>query len=176
MISGNRWSYFNEREKHIAVTRVLLDDPAKAKGQIEITGTDILSTMKQPRIWIHVLICLTSNIPVNSLQTYAPSIIKSLGFSKVAANALTSVPLFIAMLMVLTLSKIAYATICWGSIEFLLTLHHSDRTGYCGPFAIIGQTWALIAYICVRVTPVTANKWNRYASVVAAAAVNSVVQ
>ena len=107
LISGNKWSYLSEREKHIATARVLMDDPSKVHGQVTIGWSDMKITFSQPRIWLHVFICLTSNTPVNALQTYAPSIIKSLGFSAVAANALNSVPLFIAIFLVLALSKAA---------------------------------------------------------------------
>ncbi|KAI1839786.1 hypothetical protein JX266_014005 [Neoarthrinium moseri] len=107
MLSGNKWGFFTEREKYTAVARVLLDDPAKANGQIDIKGSDLWGTLNNSRIWLHVLICLLSDIPVNSLQTYSPSIIKSLGFNPVAANALNSVPLFIAIILILCLSKLS---------------------------------------------------------------------
>ncbi|KAH9896383.1 MFS general substrate transporter [Xylariomycetidae sp. FL2044] len=157
MITGNRRGWLTERERHIAVARVVLDDPQKALGAIEIKKDDLFSTFAKPHIWLHVLICVLSNTPVNALQTYTPSIIKSLGFDTTTANALNAVPLFIAILLVLCLSKAA------------------DRTGHRGPFALIGQLWALIAYICMRESRFVTNKWNHYASVVASGAVNSVV-
>lgn len=104
LISAGRWSYFTERESHIIRNRVLLDDPRKAKGHIKISGSDILSTVRQLRVWIHVFITLSNICTVQGLSTYTPSMIKSFGFGAIRANALASVGTYCAIVFMLILS------------------------------------------------------------------------
>lgn len=107
LIGLGRWSYFTPREQYILVRRVLLDDPSKTTSELSISGRDVWHTVRNPRILVHVLITLSSTISVQAEQTYAPSIIKSLGFSSVKANALFSVGNFIAAAMAVILGFLA---------------------------------------------------------------------
>ena len=107
LISFGRWSYFTERESHIIRNRVLLDDPLKAKGHIQISGADIWQTVKQPRIMQHVLVTLVSMSGFSGLTQYTPSMIKALGFGAVKANALASVPVYCSMIWLIALSVAA---------------------------------------------------------------------
>lgn len=107
LIAAGRWSYFTERESHIIRNRVLLDDPRKARGHIQIKGRDILNTLKQPRIIQHVFVTLVSMTAFQGITQYTPSMIKSLGFDAVKANALTSVPVYCSMVWLLILSYAA---------------------------------------------------------------------
>ncbi|KAG6809331.1 hypothetical protein H0H92_000668 [Tricholoma furcatifolium] len=145
LITMGRWSYFSERESHIIRSRVLLDDPLKARGHIQISRSDIWKTLKNPRILQHVLITLVAMSGMQGLGLYTPTMIKSLGFSASRANVLASVPVYGGMVWVLIL---AYA---------------GDYTGHRGPFVLISITWNVISYACLRVTPYTAPKWHRYA-------------
>ncbi|KAI9733997.1 MAG: hypothetical protein M1834_002654 [Cirrosporium novae-zelandiae] len=154
---NGRWSYFTEQETYILRRRVLLDDPNKAHGAIRIAGSDIMDALKKPRIWVHVLITLLATIPVNALGTYSPSIIKSLGFGKVKANAMYSVGIFAAAVFVVILGFSA------------------DWTKRRGPFALIAATWSLITYAVLKSTPSTAGRMHRYAIVVLANVTNSTV-
>jgi hypothetical protein len=104
LIAGGRWSYFTERESHIIRNRVLLDDPRKAQGHIQITGQDIWQTLKQPRILQHALVTLVAMTSFQGITQYTPSMIKGLGFDAVKANALTSVPVYCSMVWLLILS------------------------------------------------------------------------
>ncbi|KAJ5640925.1 hypothetical protein N7528_000550 [Penicillium herquei] len=144
LIGMGRWSYFNERESEIIVNRVLLDDPRKARGHIQITRSDIWETVKQPRIWQHVLLTLVSMSAFQGLTQYSPSMIKSIGFSAVEANALASVGV--------------YCGIVWLTILAFF----SDRTGHRGPFVMLALTWNVIAYACLRTDPYDSAKWHRY--------------
>ncbi|KAL4972629.1 major facilitator superfamily domain-containing protein [Aspergillus desertorum] len=139
-----RWSYLTPRESHIATSRVLLDDPRKSAGHLEITGREIWNTVRQPRIIQHFFITLVAMSGFQGLTQYTPSIIKSFGFSAVRANALASVPVYCGMLWVLVLSYL------------------SDKTGHRGPFVLISITWNVISYACLRVTPATSDRWHRY--------------
>ncbi|KAJ6028790.1 hypothetical protein N7540_004366 [Penicillium herquei] len=144
LISMGRWSYFTERESQIIVNRVLLDDPRKARGQIQISRSDIWKTVKQPRIWQHVMLTLVSMSGFQGLTQYSPSMIKSIGFSAVKANALASVGV--------------YCGIIWLTILAFC----SDRTGHRGPFVMIALTWNLISYVCLRTDSYESPKWHRY--------------
>ncbi len=104
LITFGKSNYFTERESHIIKNRVLLDDPQKARGKIHISGRDLLSVFKQPRVWVHVFITMLPMAAVQGLGTYTPSIIKSLGFGTVKANALSSVGIYCAIVFVAILS------------------------------------------------------------------------
>ncbi|KAJ5902579.1 hypothetical protein N7495_003107 [Penicillium taxi] len=150
LVSLGRWSYFNERESHIIVNRVLLDDPRKARGHIQISGSDIWKTVKQPRIIQHFLVTLVSMSGFQGLAQYTPTLIKSLGFTSVRANALASVPI--------------YCGIIWMTILSV----GSDWTGHRGPFVLISITWNLISYACLRTMPRTDGQWHKYGVIVVA--------
>jgi hypothetical protein len=107
LIAMGRWNYFTERESHIIRNRVLLDDPAKARGHIQITKSDIWQTAKQPRILQHVFLTLVSMSGFSGLTQYTPTMIKGLGFDAVKANALASVPVYCSMIWLVILSLAA---------------------------------------------------------------------
>lgn len=157
-ISFKKWSYFNDRESYILVRRVVLDDPAKTTNHLHIYWRDIVSTCKNPRILVHILVTLTATIPINAINTYGPSVIKSFGYTTVKANAMNSVGPFIAVIMVLTLGRLC------------------DLTGKKGPFVLFGAVWSVIAFTCLR--EATTQDWPqgmKYAAVVMSMATNSVV-
>jgi hypothetical protein len=104
LIFLGKGSYFTERESHIIRDRVLLDDPRKAKGHIRISGSDILNTARKPRTWQHVMITLVSMTAFQGLVQYTPSLIKSMGFTAINANALTSVAVFCSIIWLIILS------------------------------------------------------------------------
>ncbi|KAJ5777037.1 hypothetical protein N7520_000283 [Penicillium odoratum] len=144
LIAMGRWSYFTERESHIIRNRVLLDDPRKAKGHIQITKSDILKTIKQPRILQHALLTLVAMSGVQGLGQYTPSLIKSLGFDAIKANALTSVPVYCGIVWLTILSFAA------------------DKTSHRGPSVLLSVTWNVISYVCLRTRNAHASKWHRY--------------
>jgi len=105
---------------------------------------------------MHVLISISATIPVNAINTYGPSVIKSLGFDSVRANAMASVGQFIAVALVLVLG--------WGA----------DKTGRKAPALLVAAVWSLIAFTCLR----QSSTWvwgRRYAAVVFSMATNSTV-
>jgi hypothetical protein len=63
-----KWKYFSDRESHILHTRILIDDPNKARGGIRITGKDVLRTVTNWRLWPHLLITLTALQPASVLS------------------------------------------------------------------------------------------------------------
>ncbi|KAJ5178706.1 hypothetical protein N7492_001916 [Penicillium capsulatum] len=144
LIGFGRWNYFTRRESYIICNRVLLDDPRKARGQISISGSDICKVLTQPRIMQHVMLTLVSMSGFQGLTQYTPSMIKSMGFSAVRANALSSVPV--------------YCSIVWLTILSFA----ADYFGHRGPFVLLAITWNVISYACLRTTPYSSSKWHRY--------------
>lgn len=108
LISFGRWSYFTERESHIIRNRVLLDDPRKARGHIQISRSDIWQTLKQPRIMQHVFLTLVAMSGFQGLTQYTPTLIKSMGFSSIRANVLASVPVYCGIVWLTALAVAAY--------------------------------------------------------------------
>ena len=144
LIAFGKWSYFTERESHIIRNRVLVNDPSKARGHISIKGKDFIEIIRQKRVWLHCLITLTIMAAYGGLTTYTPSIIKSLGFTAVKANAMAAVPTFISIFVL-----VAFAWL-------------SDKTGYRGLWVILLITWNLIVWSCLSTLPLTASKWREY--------------
>ncbi|KAI8962601.1 MFS general substrate transporter [Daldinia sp. FL1419] len=156
LISFGRWSYFNRRESYILVRRVLLDDPAKTTNHLRISGSDIWTTVKNPRILLHIVITITATVPVNAINTYGPSVIKNLGYGTVRANAMASVGAFIAAIMTVLLGWVC------------------DTTRRRAPAVLVGAIWSLIAFSCLR----EALNWSagrKYAAVVFSMAMNSTI-
>ncbi|KAI1379229.1 MFS general substrate transporter [Hypoxylon crocopeplum] len=156
LISFGRWSYFSRRESYIMVRRVILDDPAKTTNHLRISGGDVWTTVRNRRILLHIVITVTATIPVNAISTYGPSVIKSLGYGTVRANAMASVGAFISAVMVVLLGWIC------------------DTTRRRAPSLLVGAVWSLIAFACLR----EAWKWSagrKYAAVVFSMAVNSTI-
>ena len=111
LIAFGRWSYFTERETQIICNRVLLDDPRKARGHIQISRSEIWNTVKQPRILQHVFLTLVSMSGFQGLTQYTPSMIKSLGFGAIRANALASIPVYCGIVWLTILSLASYVSI-----------------------------------------------------------------
>lgn len=138
------------------VRRVLLDDPAKTTNHLRISRSDVWTTVKNPRILMHILITLTGTISVNAINTYGPSVIKSLGYGTVRANAMASVGAFISAILIVILGWLCDVT--------------KRRT----PALLFAALWSLIAFACLR----EASKWSagrKYAAVVFSMATNSTI-
>ncbi|KAJ5167601.1 uncharacterized protein N7482_003195 [Penicillium canariense] len=154
LISFGRWSYFTERESQIIRDRVLLDDPRKAQGHVQISRSDIWKTLKQPRIMQHVFLTLLAMSGFQALTQYTPSMIKSMGFSAIRANALASVPV--------------YCSIVWLTILSI----GADLSKHRGPFVLLAITWNVISYACLRKTPYASSQWHRYGVIAVAIILN----
>lgn len=152
-------NYFSERESHILTTRVLLDDPRKARGKIHISVTDILNTLTLPRLWVHVTISMIYMSAFVGLSMYAPSMFKSFGFDRIRANELASVGPYCALFLIGFLSYFRY--VARNERGSMLT-RNSDKTGERGGFMLIANVWALCAFCLVHSTPLDAGKWHRF--------------
>jgi hypothetical protein len=65
-----KWKVFNDRERHILHTRVLIDDPKKAQSEIRITGSDVWKTFCNWRLWPHLILTITALQPASVLSMF----------------------------------------------------------------------------------------------------------
>ncbi|OJJ04708.1 hypothetical protein ASPVEDRAFT_86091 [Aspergillus versicolor CBS 583.65] len=150
LVTFNRWSYFTTRESQILNDRVLLDDPTQAAtGAMRISTRDIGHTIRRPRMWLHILVSVTSVCAVHSLMTYAPRIIKLSGFSTVQSNALFSVAPYLAMVINCSLAYL------------------SDCSGHRGLLALVAASWLTVAAGFLT-SLAHVSKWTRYVRLVMA--------
>ena len=136
---------FNDRDRHILHTRVIVDDPHKEVDMTDLKPAQILAALVDYRLWCHFFINILSLAPKGGLQLYSPSIIKKLGFGTTRANALSSVS-------------------SYGVIVFsYLIAFASDRTKLRGPWSILATSYCMIfAGVQYGMTS-SNNKWAKYA-------------
>ncbi|RMZ79535.1 hypothetical protein DV737_g3376, partial [Chaetothyriales sp. CBS 132003] len=85
---GRSWNMFTDREASIIVTRVIRNDRTKAFRQGKaVLPSHLLDTFKDWRLYGHLISAFLSMLMIQPVNTYAPSIIKSLGFSGLQADA-----------------------------------------------------------------------------------------
>ncbi|OWB55537.1 hypothetical protein B5S28_g1409 [[Candida] boidinii] len=85
------FNLLNERQSHIIKSKIYADDPIKIDSVEHITWNDLKSTFKQWRIWVHFIFTLSFMQNIQALSTYLPTIVRSLGYSSIAANAMSSI-------------------------------------------------------------------------------------
>ncbi|KAG9959342.1 MFS general substrate transporter, partial [Aureobasidium melanogenum] len=89
---GRSLKLFTEREGKILVTRVIRDDPTKGFHHGKpLLPSHLLATFSDWRLYGHLIAGLLSMVMISPMNTYAPSIIKPLGFTGLQANGLNSV-------------------------------------------------------------------------------------
>ncbi|KIV94751.1 hypothetical protein PV10_02484 [Exophiala mesophila] len=89
---GRSYNMFTAREGSVLITRVIRNDPTKSQRQGKpVLLSHILETFGDWRLYGHLIGAFLSMVMISPMNTYAPSIIKSLGFSGLQANGLNSV-------------------------------------------------------------------------------------
>lgn len=99
--------FFTPREQCILQSRIRLDHSNQVKMKDNIEFRDILRTLADLKVWPHILLAIIGCAPSTALWSYAPSIIASFGYDRLAANALTSVGSWVSVTLVLILGFIA---------------------------------------------------------------------
>ena len=99
---------FSERESRIIRGRVLLDDPEKISSSENITLNDLKDAFLRWRIWLHFIFTFSFMQNTQALSTYVPSIVQSLGYSNVSANAMSSIGSWCATIMLVLLTLLSY--------------------------------------------------------------------
>ncbi|KAF2171564.1 hypothetical protein M409DRAFT_63785 [Zasmidium cellare ATCC 36951] len=143
-----KWKIFSERELYILNRRILIDDPAKGKKKKRIGLSAFKKAFSSWRMWVHFLITLCNNGPQRGFDTYAPSLVKEMGFDGLKANAMAAVGLFIQIPV---------------SYSFSWVSDHFNRRGET---VIAGLSMATLAYVFNRSFTEVNNQGLRYFGVV----------
>ncbi|TDZ39392.1 putative transporter [Colletotrichum spinosum] len=137
---------FRGSERAILQRRLELDDKEKTGGAqvMRIPPKLVLKTVLHWRRWPHFLSSFAVFSTWSPLTTYTPTIIMTLGFNRIQANALAAVGASLALVVVFFFAYV------------------SDKTNKRG-FSVIG---AHVCYLVVLIVARTANphvgKWSRW--------------
>ncbi|KAF4121897.1 Major Facilitator Superfamily, partial [Geosmithia morbida] len=148
-VMGASFPLFTPREGSILVTRVMRNDPTKALQYGKpVLPRHIVETFADWRLYGHLVAALLSMVMITPVNTYAPSIIKSLGFNGLQANGLNSVGSVCALI--------------WSiSVAF-----SSDRFGERGLHIAVAYLWGAIGLLWLALTPDSAGNKVIYGGVV----------
>lgn len=142
---GNSFTFFTEREASILVTRVIRNDPTKAlRYGKPVLPRHILETFMDWRLYGHLVGAFLSMIMIQPMNTYAPSIIKSLGFSGLQANGLNSVGSVCALVWSISLA------------------FSSDKMRERGFHIVVGYLWGAAGLLWLALAPTGVGKWVLY--------------
>ncbi|KAH6873405.1 major facilitator superfamily domain-containing protein [Thelonectria olida] len=146
---GRSFSLFTQREASILVTRVIRNDPTKASSYGQpVLPSHILETFMDWRVYGHLVAALLSMVMIAPMNTYAPSMIKSLGFTTLQANGLNSVGSVCALLWSVSLA------------------FSSDKFQERGFHIAAGYVWAAAGLLWLALAPAGVGKWVLYGGVV----------
>lgn len=144
-VFGKSFSIFTEREASILVTRVIYNDPTKAlRYGKPVLPSHILDTFGDWRLYGHLVAALLSMVMISPMNTYAPSIIKSLGFTSLQANGLNSVGSICALIWSVSLA------------------FSSDRFQERGFHIAAGYLWGAVGLLWLALAPENVGKWVLY--------------
>ncbi|KAK8139295.1 transporter [Apiospora sp. TS-2023a] len=104
----------------------------------------VWKTITQYRRWLHFIASFCVFSTWSPLTTYTPSIIMSLGFDRITANALAAVGPFLALLVIFAMAVF------------------SDRINKRGLTVIVAVTLYLVVLVVARVSQPQAGKWSRW--------------
>ncbi|KAI8336366.1 major facilitator superfamily domain-containing protein [Chlamydoabsidia padenii] len=139
--------WFTDRERKIAVTRLIRDDQTKTQQTQRVQWSDVKLVLSDTKVWTHMIITFLGIMPVTPIGTYLPTMIHSYGFDVTVANLLTA-PSFI---IGLTIS--------------ILVARLSERVGYMGLFAAAQVLWGTLGYLTLILAPDNTGRWGMYAVV-----------
>ncbi|KAF4459062.1 nicotinamide mononucleotide permease [Fusarium albosuccineum] len=146
---GKSFNIFTEREASILVTRVIRNDPTKAlRYGHPVLPSHIIETFMDWRLYGHLVAALLSMVMIAPMNTYAPSIIKSLGFTALQANGLNSVGSVCALIWSVSLA------------------FSSDKFRERGLHITVGYLWGAIGLLWLALAPDGVSKWTLYGGVV----------
>ncbi|KAK2015408.1 inner membrane transporter yfaV [Colletotrichum eremochloae] len=137
---------FTADQQDILQKRMDVDEPGSRRGVrgIDIPWALVWKTVKHYKRWPHYVSTFCVFSTWSPLMTYTPSIIMTLGFDRISANALAAVGASLAMAIVF-----AFATL-------------SDRTNKRGATVILGHICYLITLVVARSVHPHVGKWSRW--------------
>ncbi|KAH7240827.1 major facilitator superfamily domain-containing protein [Fusarium redolens] len=139
-----RFDLFTSREREIMHDRIYQEDISKTEAHANITFRGVIAALTDYRIWIHTVLNVVSLAPKGGLQLYGPTIIRSLGFSKINSNLLNSVSSFLVVFL-------SFA-IAWAS----------DKTKQRGLWCVVAFLWS-ITFGGALFGSTDKDKWTKYA-------------
>ncbi|KAI8071327.1 major facilitator superfamily domain-containing protein [Gongronella butleri] len=145
-ISGGK-DWFTERERKIAVTRLIRDDMTKKEQYKRVDWADVKLALTDTKLWTHLVCTFTGMMFNGPVGTYLPTIIKSAGFNVIEANLLTA-PAYLINLIV----SIAVA-------------HFGKKHGGLGLLCAFFMLWAAVGLLAMELLPENVDKWSLYGAV-----------
>ncbi|KAH8705240.1 major facilitator superfamily domain-containing protein [Talaromyces proteolyticus] len=146
---GKSYNIFTDREATILITRAIKNDPTKGMRYGKpVLPSHILETFMDWRLYGHIVAALLSMVMISPMNTYAPSIIKSLGFTSLQANGLNSVGSACALVLSVTLA------------------FSSDKLGERGFHIAVGYLWGAAGLLWLALAADGVSKWVLYGGVV----------
>ncbi|KAM5342090.1 hypothetical protein ACJ41O_015121 [Fusarium nematophilum] len=139
-----RFDLFTPRQREVMHNRILFEDKSKTEAHAKVTVRGIAHALADFRLWLHMVLNLVSLAPKGGLQLYGPTIIRSLGFSKIRANLLNSVSSFLVVILSFV--------IAWAS----------DRTKLRGPWCMVAFLWS-VTFGGALFGSVSKDRWTKYA-------------
>ncbi|KAH7304683.1 major facilitator superfamily domain-containing protein [Stachybotrys elegans] len=133
-------------EQSILQRRLEMDDTEKRPGSqgLEIPWSLVWQTLKHYRRWPHYVSTFAVFSTWSPLTTYTPSIIMSLGFDRITANALAAVGASLALVVVFFFA------------------YMSDRTNLRGGSVITAHLCYLATLIAARQIHPHVGRWSRW--------------
>jgi hypothetical protein len=129
----------------IIVYRVTRDDSSKTDThKRQVRPSHILETFADWRIYGHLVAGLLSMVMIAPMNTYAPSIIKSLGFTSLQANGLNAVGSVCALFWSISLA------------------YSSDRSAERGLHIATGYLFGAAGLLWLALAPSSVGKWTLY--------------
>ncbi|KAF9355506.1 hypothetical protein BGX26_006468 [Mortierella sp. AD094] len=137
--------YLTERQELIAVTRLIRDDPSKADPSKKVVPkADVWRAVTSPKVWPNILIGFFGLLPSTPIASFAPLILKMLGFDALKSN-LMIIPGYILGLIIM--SAVSYSSDRFNERAF----HGAAATLY---YAVCVAALALL--------PLDTNKYSLY--------------
>lgn len=142
---GRSFNLFPPREGSILVTRVIRDDPTKGiQHGKPLLPSHVVATLRDWRLYGHLVAGLLSMVMISPMNTYAPSIIKSLGFTGLQANGLNSIGSACALLWSVSLA------------------FSSDKLRERGFHIALGYLLGAAGLLWLALAPATVGRWTLY--------------
>ncbi|KAF7564046.1 hypothetical protein G7046_g84 [Stylonectria norvegica] len=121
--------FLNDAEKHMMQVRAL--QRQQYMGSEEFSWTEVKIALKDPKLYLSGAIQFCQDVLLYGFSTFLPSIIVSMGYSKIEAQYL-SIPVYL-----------------FGGMCFLAVAYISDRLLIRGPFVILTNIPGIIGYILI---------------------------
>ncbi|KAF5597930.1 nicotinamide mononucleotide permease [Fusarium pseudocircinatum] len=134
---------FTSCEREIMHDRTYQEDIFKTEAHVKITLRGVVTALTTYRIWIHTILNLVSLASKGGLQLCSPTIIRSLGFSKINSNLLNSVSSFLVVFLSFAMA--------WAS----------DKTKQRGLWCMAAFLWS-ITFGGALFGPTDKDKWTKY--------------